>query len=171
MVRGRRDLDWSQYLAPGDRELIDRPIAPDGWYPMETFERLGVAILKEIALGQLAGVRMWGRFQTDALAKLYPELVATGDPRDTLYRFRVLRTRLFDYDAVDIRSVHDEAAEVRIAYGMGPVAEEAASMQAVGFFERLLEISGAENVFAKLAERAWAGAPETRLELSWNVSG
>jgi hypothetical protein len=60
---------------------------------------------------------------------------------------------------------------VRIAYGMGPVAEEAASMQAVGFFERLLEISGAENVFAKLAERAWAGAPETRLELSWNVSG
>ena len=136
---------------------------------METFERLGVAILKEVALGQVDAVRMWGRFQTDALAKLYPELVAAGDPRDTLYRFQVLRARLFDYDAVLLGEVNDEAAEIRIAYGMAALAEEAASMQAMGFFERLLEISGAENVFAKLTERAWLGAPATRLELSWNL--
>ncbi|NJR72425.1 MAG: hypothetical protein HC782_05355, partial [Gammaproteobacteria bacterium] len=43
---------------------------------METFERLGVAILKEIAHDLQEGVRMWGRFQVLASRKQFPDLVA-----------------------------------------------------------------------------------------------
>jgi hypothetical protein len=62
MVRGRKDVEWKKYLEPEDFVVLSQVIDPDGWYSMETFERLGVGILREIAHGQLEGVRMWGRF-------------------------------------------------------------------------------------------------------------
>jgi hypothetical protein len=50
---------------------------------------------------------------------------------------------------------------------MGPTAEEAASYQALGFFERLLEVAGARDSRGQLRERSWAGDEQTVLELRW----
>src|SRR5689334_2590621 len=102
MVRGRKDVVWAAYLTPVDLVMIGERVDHDGWYPMETFERLGIGILREIALGQVEGVRMWGRFQLDAVLKAHPNLLAAGDPRETLMRFQVLRRSFFDYDALDV---------------------------------------------------------------------
>jgi hypothetical protein len=82
MVRATKNVDWSRYLAPADLAFLDQRVDPNEWYPMATFERLGVAILHEIARGQLDGVRMWGRFQVDAVCKQYPEINAKDEPRE-----------------------------------------------------------------------------------------
>ena len=82
MVRGRKDVDWMPHLDGADLHYLSHPIDPAGWYPMETFERLGLAILHEIARGQQEGVRMWGRFQVLSSQKQFPELVAAGFDRD-----------------------------------------------------------------------------------------
>lgn len=58
---------------------------------METFERYGNAILREAASGDLEAVRMWGRMSVDQLCELTPNLVAKGDPVETMMRFRVQR--------------------------------------------------------------------------------
>ena len=50
---------------------------------------------------------------------------------------------------------------------MGLPAEEAASVETMGFFERLLEARGARDVRARFTERSWAGGARTLLELSW----
>ena len=89
---------------------LAQKIDPEGWYPMETFERLGVAILKEVALGQLDGVRMWGRFQVPGVRKQFPMLVADGEPRETMMRFGVLADSFFDYGALGVESVTDDQA-------------------------------------------------------------
>jgi len=52
---------------------------------------------------------------------------------------------------------------------MGARAEEAASLQTMGFFERQLELAGATNVTAKLSERSWAGDARTLLQLNWDL--
>src|SRR5262249_44387790 len=145
---------------------IDR-IDPDRWYPMETFERLGNAILRVIARSDLDAVRMWGRFSVDQLRAAQPRLVAPSDPVETLTRFRILRSTYFDFDALQVPLLHQDEAEVIISYYMGMPAEEAASYQTLGFFERLLEISGASDVAARFRERSWAGDPRTLLELIW----
>jgi hypothetical protein len=112
MVRGRKDVDWSKHLRPEDLACIGQKIDPQGWYPMATFERLGLAILHEIAHGQLEGVRMWGRFQVDAVLAQFPMLLAAGDPRDTLMRFDVLAAGFFDEGALTIGDVEDGHAVV-----------------------------------------------------------
>lgn len=152
-----------------DLALLDALIDPAGWYPMESFERMGDAILHEIAAGQLEAVRMWGRFQTDAILRIHPHLVSSGSPAETLARFQVLRQGFFDYDAVDLPEVLACAARITIAYGMGVVAEEAACHQAMGFFERMVEVAGGSGIYATFRRRGWVEGPPTEISISWRV--
>lgn len=147
--------------------VMAQKVDPTGWYPMETFERLGVAILKEIAHGQLEGVRMWGRFQVPSVRTQFPTLVAEGEPRETMMRFGVLADSFFDYGALAVQAVSDDHATVLIRYQMGKVAEETASWQTMGFFEGLLEAAGAKEVHARFLRKAWEDAPKTVLDLHW----
>jgi hypothetical protein len=167
MIRGKKGVDWSSELEPEDLAYLKMRIEPGWWYPMGTFERLGNAILRHIASGNLDAVRMWGRFSVDQLGTSSPGLVLPGDPVETLMRFRVLRTTFFDFDALELQTLTVDHAVVVIGYQMGNPAEEAASYQTMGFFERLLELASATNIEARFTQRSWAGDKRTLLELSW----
>jgi hypothetical protein len=167
MLRARNDVDWSKFLQPVDLGYLVQRIDAAAWYPMETFERMGLAILAEIAHGQLDLVRMFGRASVDWLSQTYGTLVAPGDPRDTLMRFQVLRRSFFDYSALEIGSICDGEASILVSYEMGPRAEEAACWQTLGFLERLLEMAGAHAVRASFSSRAWTGDLVTTIELQW----
>ncbi len=169
MIRGQKGVDWTRHLAPEDLQFLQQRVDPAAWYPMVTFERMGNAILKEIADGQLEAVRMWGRFSVDQLRVAQPELLAEGNPVETLMRFRVLRSTYFDFEALQIPTLTDDHCEIVVRYHMGNTAEEAASFQTMGFFERLLEIAGATNVYARFTERVWAGDSRTLLALDWQM--
>jgi len=168
MVRSTKSVDWSKHLTETDRRILAERIDPDGWYPMATFERLGLAILKEVAQGQLEGVRMWGRFQVDAVRKAFPMLVSAGDPRESLMRFDVLAGSFFEPNAFRVLAVSDSDGLVEVRYGMSPLAEETASNQTLGFFERLVEIAGGRAVDARFKSRSWAGDDTTIIALNWD---
>lgn len=171
MLRVRKDVDWSQRLLPVDMEHLNRRVDPAGWYPMETFERFGLAILNAIADGELELVRAFGRASVDWLIDAHPGLLAKGDPRESLMRFQVMRQSFFDFPALTIRNLTDKQASMSIDYQMGNVAEEAACMQTMGFFERLLEAAGGEAVMARFSSKRWISGNETRLELQWRAPG
>jgi hypothetical protein len=167
MLRARKDVAWEKHFPPADLPYLAARIEPDAWYPMETFERMGLAILSLIADGNLDVVREFGKAQVDWLTQKNGSLVAQADPRESLMRFHVLRKSYFDYPALEVKSITDGAANIRIEYQMGDVAEEAASFQTMGFFERLLEVAGGKTVQARFATRRWEGDAETVLELRW----
>jgi hypothetical protein len=169
MLRAHKGVDWSDLLPAEDLLYLDRQIHPDSWYPMDTFERMGNQILRLVARGDLGAVRMWGRLSVDQLRLTRPDLVAEGQPLESVSRFRVFRSTCFDFDALDVVMLHDEEALIAISYHMGMPAEEAASWQTLGFFERLLELSGSIEVQAKLVGRSWAGDPRTLLALEWRM--
>lgn len=167
MMRGHKGADWSKHLAPDDLRFLEDRIQPGDWYPMESFERMGLAILAEIAKGDVELSRLWGKAQVEWVNVQHPGLVAMGDPCDTLMRFRVLRNSFFDYPALEIRAISDGEAAVEVGYGMSAVAEQAASLQTMGFFERLLELAGARNVNAWFSSQAWGKDPVSTLQLRW----
>jgi hypothetical protein len=167
MLRSRKDIFWPTYFVKEDLPYLTQRIKPDGWYPMATFERMGVAILQEIAQGELETVKAFGAASVDWLIEAQPMLLAKGDPRESIMRFQVLRQSFFDFPALEVLGVSDSDAQLRIAYQMGAVAEEAASYQTLGFFTRLLELSGARNAEATFTTRSWVGELQTALELTW----
>jgi len=169
MLRGHKSVDWSKRLAPEDMPFLAMRIQPNDWYPMATFERMGNQILREVAGNDLEAVRLWGRFSVDALRAVQPQLVAADDPLETLMRFRVLRSTYFDFEALTIPTLVDGQADIVIDYGMGVTAEEAASYQTMGFFERLLEVGGAPKVYARFTQQRWIGDARTLLEVNWEM--
>ena len=169
MMRGHKDVDWSTHVPREDLFYLRNKVDPDEWYPMETFERFGNAILAEVAGGSLEAVRMWGRLSVDQLRAASPSLVAPGDPVDTMMRFRVQRATYFDFEALEIPTLAPGHAEVVIHYYMGAKAEEAASYQTMGFFERLVEVAGATSVHAKFTKCSWTRADRTLLALDWEI--
>ena len=169
MLRSQKSPVVREHLQPDDIVYLQIQIDPERWYPMEVFERLGCAILAIVARGEQFPVRLWGRYSAEQLHKAYPGLLAAGDPVETLNRFRVLRDTFFDFPALAVPMLHDEEAQITINYFMGPVAEEAASTQTMGFFEGLLELAGARDIRADFRTRAWRGDPRTTLALSWSA--
>jgi hypothetical protein len=169
MIRSHKGVDWSKHLGSAELAYLTGRIDPAGWYPMAAFEQLGNAILAEIANADVQAVRMWGRFSVDALCAANPRLIAAGDPIETLMRFRVLRATYFDFEALDVPVLVDGEARIGIAYHMGQPAEEAAAFQTMGFFERLLEIAGAVDVYARFSARSWAGDERTLLDVVWRA--
>ncbi len=167
MLRSHKEIDWRRHLVEEDRPLLAARVDPAAWYPMSTFERLGNAILEELAHGQLDMVRLWGQASVDQLCTDQPILLAPNDPVETLNRFRVLRATYFDFEALQIPTLLDDEAELVIGYGMGMPAEEAAAWQTMGFFERLLGRAGAEGITASFLSQSWQGGGRTKIKLSW----
>jgi len=169
MLRAQKDGAWRALLAAEDLPIVDAMIEPAAWYPMATFERLGNAILEVLTRGELFPVQLWGKYSAAKLHEAHPSLLDPDDPAETLARFRVLRETFFDFAALEVPLLSDDEAQIIVRYHMGASAEEAAAYQTMGFFEGLLELAGARDVRAELAERAWGGDPQTRLILRWKA--
>ncbi len=170
MLKARKAMALPE-LKPEDFVFLSTPIVLDGWYPMESFERMGNAILRVVANGQISLVELWGRYSAGQQYAANVKLLAPGDPVETLNRFRVLRETFFDFNALELTMLHDEEALIEIHYYMGKVAEEAASYQALGFFAALLELAGARDVTGTFRQRSWADDAKTVLQLRWNPPG
>ncbi len=170
MLRRRKDVRWETVLPETDIALMNRHVDADGWYPMTSFERMGVAILSHIEGATLSSVQMWGRFSANEFARQHPELIVEREPIETLMRLKVLRATLFDFPAFDIPVLSPGFARVIMNYHMGPIAEEAACHQTLGFCEGALSMAGATEVSVALVECRWRGAPTTLAELHWSTA-
>lgn len=167
MLKAHKGVEWSSFLSPSDLPYLDQQIDKTAWYPMETFERMGNAILRFVAGNQLLPVQLWGRYSAAQLRAAHPMLLAPNDPVESLNRFRVMRQTFFDFEALDPVMIHEGEAQLAIHYYMGMPAEEAASVQTMGFFEGLLELAGAKQIRAVLKSKSWAGDSRTLLDLRW----
>jgi hypothetical protein len=167
MLKAHKGVEWSSILPPEDVRYLEQQIDITAWYPMESFERMGNAILRFVAGDQLTPVQIWGRFSAAQMRATTPMLLAAGDPVETLHRFKVMRETFFDFSALDVLMMHEGEAQIAIRYHMGMPAEEAAAVQTMGFFEGLLDLAGAKNIQAKFREKSWAGDARTVLVLHW----
>jgi hypothetical protein len=171
MIRRRKNVDWESVLPAADLVLVWQQVDYGGWYPMETFERLGIAILEHVEGATLDAVRMWGNFSANQFWAAQPDLVVPNEPIESLMRLKVMRGTLFDFPAFDIPMLVDGHAYVAMNYHMAPRAEEAATYQTMGFCEAVLSRSGAQDVRVEFLERAWLSDPRTLLDMQWRPSG
>jgi hypothetical protein len=170
MLRAHDGRAWRELLEPEDLAFLDQTIDRDAWYAMESFERLGVAIFKVIAEGDLDRVRDWGRASVRGVVGTHEQVLAPGDPRESLMRLFVLRRSLFDFEALSMRQLCDASASIGVEYGMQPLAEQAAAVQTMGFFEGLIALADGADVHGEFLETTWRGDRQTIIGLSWQPS-
>ena len=167
MLRAHRGRTWHEFLEPADVAFLHQEIDLEAWYPMESFERLGLAIFQAIAEGDLGLVRDWGRASVERIVAMNDQVLAPRDPRESLMRFFVLRRSLFDYEALSMLQLCDSSASIGVEYGMQPLAEQAAAVQTMGFFEGLIELADGKDVHGEFLETSWRGDRQTILGFTW----
>ena len=167
MLRAHRGRTLGEFLVDEDLAYLEQTIDLEAWYPMDSFERLGLAIFQAIAEGDLGLVRDWGRASVARVVSLNHHVLVHGDPRESLMRFFVLRRSLFDYEALSMLQLCDASASIGVEYGMQPLAEQAAAVQTMGFFEGLIGLADAKNVQAEFLETSWRGDRQTIIGFSW----
>jgi hypothetical protein len=167
MIKKRKDTDWSKYLEPEDRKIIEGQVLPSNWYTLDSYQRMGLAVFNEIAGGDPQVVREWGKRSLEELTKVYQNLVQEGEPIKSLERFQTLRARFFDFEGLGVEPRPGNRVHVMVDMAFEAVAEEAYAYQMAGSFERLLELSGAKNVKWKFHQKAWEGDQGTVIDLSW----
>ena len=167
MIRRRKNVDWETVLPGADLLYVWQQIDDNAWYPMDTFERLGLAILDHIEGVTIDAVRLWGHFSAQQMVKNHPELVVPGQPVESMMRLKVMRSTLFDFPAFDIPMLVDGHAYITMTYYMSARAEEAACHQTLGFCEGVLSLAGASNPRLAFVERAWLMDTRTMVEATW----
>jgi hypothetical protein len=167
MLRAHRGRTLDEFLHPSDFAYLDDEVELEVWYPMAVFERLGLAIFQAIAEGDLGLVRDWGRASVARVVGSNESVIVPGDARESLMRFFVLRKSFFDYEALSMQQLSDESASIGVEYGMSPLAERAAAVQTMGFFEGLIGLAGGRDVHAEFLESSWRGDRQTIVGFTW----
>lgn len=168
MIKRRKEVDWSKHLNEFDRSFLDQAIIETDWYPFDTFERMGLAIMREIVKPDLEQIRRWGRYYLEELFNRHEALVERGNPKESIMRVLVLQGGFFNFEGFQAQSVLDNSVRIRIDFGMAPELERAICYQTLGFFEHLLYHSGIAEVGHEFKEKAWEGGRATVLELNWS---
>ena len=168
MIRARKNIDWKKYLSEKDLIFVNENIDINGWYPISAFENLGEAVFEEVGGGDVNKVRGWGKVTISELTKTHGDLINKEDPRESIFRFHVLRESLFDYSAIEILTLLGNRVKLEIDYELKEKAEMSLAYQTLGFTERLLELSGVENISHEFMQKKWEGADSTILRVNWD---
>jgi CheY-like chemotaxis protein len=142
-------------------------IEPFDWYPMETFERLGLAILDHIVGSERDAIRLWGRSRLEGVVQALPDLVVANDPAASIEQFHGFFRDSFDFETLRLVSVSPGRLQLQVDYAMSPRAEEAAAWQTAGFFETVITASGGLAVRSTLEPHDWASGGPATFVLTW----
>jgi len=167
MIRGNPDLPWSDHLAPQDLDLIDQMILPASWYPMESFQRIGLAIFKLVVKENYELLRAYGRSLADKLHEENPGMVCEGRPSGTLEKHRTIQERQYSFEITRAEEVGPGHIIVHIYTTPEEVGVKMMIEINSGMVERLIELSGGRNIKVRLIEAVWEGADKSSLEVKW----
>jgi len=142
MIKANPDKPWSEILLPGDFDIIKQMVLPGSWYPMEFFQRTGVAVYKLIANEDLNLVRLMGLANGDKMFENYPGVVTKGDAYATVEKFIQIQRNFYSFHAFDFEKLGASEMLVTIYYEPDDPAFIPYVEQIFGTMGRLLELAG-----------------------------
>jgi hypothetical protein len=167
MIRANKDKDWDKYLKPEDWKIIKGKVLSSVWYPYDSFIRMGLAVFFELAQGELAVTRAFGKMFAENITQIYRHIVLEGDPSGTIAKIYALQGTFFrDIPSMIVPVAHEKnRSVVRIGVSLQEEQRgvEPFAYQFLGMLERLLEKAGAKKYQGEA--RKVEGGYE--LELHW----
>jgi hypothetical protein len=167
-IRADKSGVYDRYLTDEDKRLIQQRILPSAWYPFDTFKNVFQAAFEVLAKGDLEKVREWGRAYGEVITKtIYKGLLKKGQPMEHLKRYPTAIRNFFDAGSIEVKEVSKNEAEMILKgfdTGFVPIF-----YIMFGWLEKTLEMCGAKNIQFETLEKAWEGAPQTRIRMSWEL--
>ena len=147
LIRTNPDRPWDKWLKPEDLKIVHGQVLASGKYPFMSFSRIGYAVFKEIALGNLDTVRGFGHFFIKGMIEVYGKTVLVpGDAPATIQKFAQLyRVWMIGGGETSLEKLGDKKLVFRLAppdEGQGEEATNAYMHQVAGQIEELVRLAG-----------------------------
>ena len=168
MIKKLKDVDWKKHLEEEDFEIMAQLILPSQWYPIDSYARFGLAIFKELAKGDLNASKLWGRTSIEQILEIYKNLICEGNPVQSFDKYLVLQKRFMNFDVFEAVLSKDKIIQIKIALAFAQDAHAPFAYQLFGSFERLLELSGAQNLQGRFMVEGWKQNKSTIIEFTWD---
>jgi len=170
IVRQFKDQPWDEYLKPEDWEIVNAMVIPTVWYPIETYQRIGLAVYKLIAKGNPEVVRSFGRAaMAEMLQGPYRYHLERGNPFEAVQKFMDLRKTLFNFSRMEMEKTGDQSLRVRILeLGDFETGLDVFLLLAGVHFQHLVEHNGGKDVKLETRQEGNPGDRELVLDLKWN---
>ena len=169
MIKSSRDLPWDQYLTDEDFKLIEDRILASGWYPLDAYKRMGLAVFKLIAKSNVDAAWNWGRASMEGITKIYKNLLAVDTPGDAARRFCIIQRNVLNFEFLEVENVEPGTVKIHFLVKFGDEADHAYAYHFGGMLERLLELTSDSPEHLIILDKAWEGAEHTVFEMKWNV--
>jgi hypothetical protein len=167
MIKANPGLPWSDHLLPADLALIEQMILPASWYPIEFFQRIGLAVFNLIAKGNDALLRAYGASLADQLDQDHPGMVTLGKPRSTLERYIQIQLRFYSFDAFEIEIKAPNRILVHIYSQADEVGIPVYVVQISGTVGKLIELSGTAPVIINTTDSTPEGQVKSTIDITW----
>jgi hypothetical protein len=116
IVRAVKDQPWDRYLKPEDWTIINNMVIPTDWYPVEFYQRIGLAVYELAAGGSAEAVKQFGRLAMKELFHgPYRPFLDRRDPFLAVQKFMDLRRPLFNFSKMEMEPTGEQSLRVRIS--------------------------------------------------------
>ncbi len=167
-IRANKDKDWDKYLKPEDREIISGRILPSTWYPLELYQRCGLAVFQVLGGGNPDLARLRGKIRGKELfGDVYKNIVAKKDPMTALRSFVKIYGGLFNFSTIELEKIEEKHAIIKHDYDPEDPGNMPYCYTLMGHLDVLVEMTGGKNVKIELTSKQWEGAPVTIFDITW----
>jgi len=165
-----KHLPWNRYLTAQDLELVQGTVLPSTWYPLDTYQHLGLAVYELLGQGKPENARTWGRESLGRLIRgVYKNALLKGDPLEAIKGFIALRKTLIDFGEFALNPIGPGQVEF-IIYEVHEIPGlELFSHMFAGNMERLVAENGGKDVAVEFADGNRNNRPVRIFQIRWQT--
>jgi hypothetical protein len=153
----------NKWLDDEDRELLLGSFFASSWYPFGTYRHLFDAIASVIAQDDEKTIYQWGYYYSKKLMTgTYRAMFVPNAPLKSIEKNMHLESLFFDFGNVEMKVTGEKSFEIHI--NGFPRDFKNLYLLKRGWYVRLLEMAGAENIESHFISKSWQGAPSTIIE-------
>jgi len=147
------------------RAILERPLQPSGWYPLDAFVEFLEVDIRETANGDRdVLIKRSEKVIESQLRGIYKVFVKLGSPGFVVTRISAVHSTYFKGVEI-IPEVENHSATIK--YIGFQKHHEIMEYPIVGFFRKALEISGAKQVTLKFTAPIAQGGAYSELTITW----
>ena len=166
MIKSNPDLDWKNYLTDDDFKMLDERILASNWYSLDSYKRMGLAVFKLIANGDVKLAWNWGKMSLDGLVEVYKNILMAEDTFDSVNKLAIIQSRLANFEMFDVKKIEDKKIQISFFPVFGKEPDMAYAYHFAGMLDRLTELTNNGKSQVTILKKCWEGSANTVFEIN-----
>jgi uncharacterized protein (TIGR02265 family) len=153
-IRANKSGIYNKYFQKEDLEIIMKPVLPAFWYPYETYKRCFNAVFEVAAKKDYEKVKEWARAYAELImTDIYKHTIKKDNPLDHIRNAPIYIQTFYNFGHAEAKVEGPN----RVLLNLSDYDSDFAPFYFfhLGWFQRVAELCGAQNVKCEFLEMSW----------------